>query len=153
MSLQATLKWNQKMSFTAQSGQHQVQIDTNAEHGGEDSAATPKELVLHAMMSCSAMDVISMLQKMRQVVNSFNMTISAEKNLHYPIHFKTAHLQYLLEGPIDADKIIKAVDASLTKYCGVNYMIAKSTTITFEILLNKIKIHHGDVKFVEPIAD
>ncbi len=152
-SLSAKLEWNNKMSFTATSEQHKVRIDATPEHGGDNSGPSPKQLVLHAMMSCTAMDVVSMLQKMRQEISSFNMAITAEKNLHYPIYFKSAHMQYLIEGNITADKAIKAVDSSLTKYCGVNYMIAKATTITFEIILNKIKIHQGVAKFDEPAAD
>lgn len=153
MSLNAELKWNNKMSFTAISDQHKIELDALPDHGGENKGPTPKQLVLHAMMACSAMDVVSMLEKMRQDISAFDMKIEADKNTHYPIYFKNARLKYLLEGNILPEKLIKAVDSSLTKYCGVNYMISKSTNISFEVYLNKTKIHEGDVHFIEPLPD
>lgn len=153
MNLTAQLNWNSGMHFTGKSGQHQISLDATPEHGGENLGPTPKELLLHAMMGCTAMDVMSMLQKMKQVVKSFDMVSNAEKNKHYPIHFKLVQLQYFLKGDILPEKIIKAVDSSLTKYCGVNYMISKTAKIQFEIFLNDQIIHQGVASFVDPIAD
>jgi putative redox protein len=153
MSLEATINWNNNMSFTAHSGGHQLKIDTTSEHGGDNTGPTPKQLILHAMMGCTAMDVVSMLQKMRQEIKNFNMSIKAEKNQHYPIHFKSAHLIYSLEGSIAPEKAIKSVESSLSKYCGVNYMLSKVVKVTYEIILNKIKIHEGISQFIEPMPD
>jgi putative redox protein len=114
------------MKFECHNGEHQTLIDATPEHGGLSSAPTPKELVLNAMMGCTAMDVVAILTKMRQDISSFSMEINAEKTKEYPVHFKTAELVFDLKGQLDGEKVIKAVDSSLTKYCGVNYMISKT---------------------------
>jgi len=118
-------------------------IDATPEHGGSNKGPGPKELVLNAMMGCSAMDVIATLKKMRIRPNGFSMNVDAEKSEDYPIHFKKALLTFNFTGDIDPEKITKAIDLSLTKYCGVNYMISKTCDIKFKVILNHKEIHQG----------
>ena len=125
-------------------------VDALPEHGGTGQAATPKELVLNAMMGCTAMDVISILKKMRLSVLAFDMEILVEKTTEHPVHFKAAEMIYDLQGPIDPDKAIKAVDSSLTKYCGVNYMISQTCEITYKLKLNGAIIKQAPVTFTGP---
>lgn len=149
--MEAQMHWIKGMNFSCHNRQHQMQVDTNAEHGGEDLAATPKELILNAMMACSAMDVVSILKKMRQPITTFKMGIEAEKNTEHPIHFKRAKLTYDLTGELELEKVVKAIDASLTKYCGVNYMMSKTCEITYELLLNGKVCHQGRAAFLDPV--
>jgi len=148
--MEASLNWIKDMSFSCENHGFKTSIDALESHGGSGLAPTPKELVLNAMMGCTAMDVVSMLKKMRQEIGQFKMKINAEKSEGYPSYFKTAELIFDLSGPIDHDKLIKSVDASLTKYCGVNYMISKTCAITFKVYLNSELIKEGPVKFIEP---
>ena len=148
--MKASLNWVQNMKFECHNGEHLTHIDATPEHGGLSSAPTPKELVLNAMMGCTAMDVVAILTKMRQDISSFSMEINAEKTKEYPVHFKTAELVFDLKGQLDGEKVIKAVDSSLTKYCGVNYMISKTCHITFKVILNNETIKTGPVQFIEP---
>jgi putative redox protein len=122
-------------------------IDAAKEAGGGDEAPNPKELVLNAMMGCSAMDVVSILKKMRVPLSTFDMEIEAEKTTEHPVHFKTATLVFALTGEIPAEKAIKAVDSSLTRYCGVNYMISRSCDISFKVFINGEQVHAGKVNF------
>lgn len=148
--LEAKLDWIKGMNFACQNRHHQLQVDTNAEHGGEDLAPTPKELVLNAMMSCSAMDVVSILKKMRQPFTALKMGITAEKNNQHPIYFKQATLFYHLTGELELEKVVKAIEASLTKYCGVNYMISKTCEITYKLTINGQSVHQGRANFIDP---
>lgn len=104
------------MAFKATNRHHTIDIDTSAQFGGQDTAPTPKELVLNAMMGCTAMDVVSILKKMRLPLEKFSMNIEAEKNQDPPVHFIKATLTFDLTGEIPLDKAVKAVEASLTKY-------------------------------------
>ncbi len=148
--MEAKLEWVEEMNFKVMNSGFETSIDATPDHGGHHKGPTPKELVLSAMLGCTAMDVVSMLKKMRQEISKFEMKVEAEKTQHYPTHFKSAVLYYFLSGDIDPAKLIKSVDASLTKYCGVNYMISKTCLISFEIHLNDTLIHSGPVKFIEP---
>lgn len=150
--MEASLEWIKDMNFKAKNRDLTIEMDATFEHGGHNSGPSPKELVLDAMMGCTAMDVISMLTKMRSPVEKFSMKIVAEKSQDYPVHFKTAVLIYNFQGSLEESKVIKAVNASLTKYCGVNYMISKTCLISFKVYLNEKLIHSGDVRFQEPSA-
>lgn len=150
--MNAKLIWNGNMKFTSENHGLFSIMDAAKEHGGEDAGPNPKELVLNAMMGCTAMDVVAILKKMRQDISEFKMEIEAEKTTAHPIHFESAVLIFLLKGDLDPEKVIKAVDSSLTKYCGVNYMISKTCRISFRILLNDQIIKTGPVSFIQPEA-
>lgn len=150
--MNAKLIWNGNMKFTSDNHGLISFMDAAKEHGGEDTGPNPKELVLNAMMGCTAMDVVAILKKMRQDISEFKMEIEAEKTTVHPIHFESAVLIFLFKGDLDPEQVIKAVDASLTKYCGVNYMISKTCRISFRILLNDQIIKTGPVNFNQPEA-
>lgn len=146
--MNAELIWNKKMEFQCINGENKTLIDAMNEHGGNHAGPTPKELVLNAMMGCTAMDVVAMLKKMRQEVTAFTMSVEAEKTQEHPVHFKKAKLIYRLQGAIENEKAIKSVEASLTKYCGVNYMISKTCHITYELFINGSLIKEGQTNFL-----
>lgn len=148
--MKASLHWMQEMAFTCDNHGLKLTLDASPEHGGKDLGPSPKELVLNAMMGCTAMDVVSILKKMRQTITEFKMEVSAEKTLEHPTHFKTATLFFNLKGPLEKEKVLKALHASLTQYCGVNYMISKTCQISYHLTLNDIFIEEGPVHFIEP---
>jgi putative redox protein len=145
--MEASLNWQKEMAFVCDNRGIKTFTDANPESGGHNLGPTPKELVLNAMMGCTAMDVVSILKKMRQEITSFSMNIEADKTLEHPIHFKTALLSFHLSGNLDTEKILKAVDSSLTKYCGVNYIVSFSCDISYRVFLNNEVIKTGKVDF------
>lgn len=151
MDMNASLQWINGMEFVSDNRGHKLTMDASTEHGGQNKGPSPKELVLDAMMGCTAIDVISILKKMRQEITGFEMQIGADKTLEHPVHFKSASLRFSLEGNIEPEKAIKAVESSLTKYCGVNYMISKTCKINFHLEVNGRIIKSGSVNFVEPV--
>jgi putative redox protein len=150
-TMHAELSFHQGMEFQCTNRGILSTIDASLDHGGKDLGPTPKELILNGMMGCTAMDVVALMNKMRQQMTSFNMKIDVEKNEEHPIYFKKATLHFFLTGTIEADKLIKAVDLSLTKYCGVNYMISKTCHITYTVHLNEALIHEGVTNFIDPL--
>jgi putative redox protein len=145
--MNASLVWNSNMSFTCDNHGLKTEIDASKEHGGTEKGPNPKELVLNAMMGCTAMDVVSMLTKMRQEITEFKMDIEAVKTTVHPTHFKSAVLFFYLKGNILPEKAIQSVNASLTKYCGVNYMMSKTCEITYKLFLNDAEIQSGTTGF------
>lgn len=148
--MKASMNWNKDMHFSCHNGDIKTEIDAATDHGGNNLGPTPKELVLNAMMGCTGMDVVSILKKMRQEITNFSMDIESTNTKDHPVHFKTATICYYLAGPIDGQKAKQAVEASLTKYCGVNFMITRSCEMTFKLFLNGQQIHEGPVQFVIP---
>lgn len=148
--IKASLSWQKDIQFECDNRGIKSMTDANPESGGHNSGPTPKELVLNAMMGCTAMDVVSILKKMRQDFTSYRMDIEAVKTTEHPMHFESAIINYHIEGVIDGSKIIKAVESSMTKYCGVNYMISKTCDISYRVFLNGSQIHSGKVNFEDP---
>lgn len=143
----AQLSWIDGMHFECNNEGLVTSIDASVEHGGTRKGPNPKELILNAMMGCTAMDVVAILKKMRLEIKDFKMKIDAEKTEEHPVYFKTAMMVYDLKGELPTEKVIKAVDSSLTRYCGVNYMISKTCEINYKVLVNGEEIHSGVVHF------
>lgn len=99
---------------------HKVQIDNSPEGGGTNFGVRPMQLVLMALGGCSGIDVISILKKQRQAVESFSMHIEGEREQgKEPSLWKDITIVFTLSGNIDMDKAQRAVDLSMEKYCSV----------------------------------
>ena len=146
--MQSKLTWKSGMSFETENRGLKSLIDVPSDLGGNDTGPTPKEMVLNAMCACSAMDVVSIAKKMRIEIGDFSMEAKAEKSATIPSYFTSTHLKYFLTGEnLNVEKIIQAVHLSMTKYCGVSYMVSKTTDITYDITVNGDKVHEDKANF------
>lgn len=151
--MQAFVSWKSGMAFEADNRNLLSHYDTTQAFGGSDSACTPKEAVLNAMCACSGMDVVSISAKMRLKLSSLKMEAVADKTKTVPSFFAGVHLKYFLQGEGESDKFIKAVVLSMTKYCGVSYMIAQACPVTYEIHLNDQLIYKDQAKFALEVVE
>ena len=120
---------------------HQVSMDTKKIVGGLESAATPMELVLQALIGCTAMDVVSILKKMKVEYDSFEVHETNERSEEHPKVYTKIHMIYKFEGKdLDTEKIKKAVFLSKDRYCSVSAMLKKAADVTYEITVNGEKI-------------
>jgi putative redox protein len=144
--MRSEVRFNQGMSFTGiADSRHGVLMDTKAEVGGSDSAATPKELVLHALGGCTGMDVVSILRKMRVAPDSFTIAVEAEVDPDPPKPFRSANLDYRFEGQgLALESLRRAVTLSQDKYCSVSHMLRKAFPITWSITVNGEVLARGD---------
>lgn len=114
-----------------------VNIDGSPEIGGHNAGARPMELLLMGLGGCSAIDVIQILKKQRQQINSFDIKVNAEREPgQVPSIFKSIHMHFILGGPLDEEKVRKAIDLSLEKYCSVAAILYKTATITHSFEVN-----------------
>ncbi|MCB0281442.1 MAG: OsmC family protein [Calditrichae bacterium] len=114
-----------------------VSIDSSPDDGGQNAGARPMELVLMGLASCSGIDVISILRKQRQDVQDFSVDVSAERDKeNIPAVFKKIHMTFKIKGDITPEKIERAIDLSINKYCSVSAMLCKTAEITtsFELV-------------------
>jgi putative redox protein len=97
-----------------------------------EKGPTPMELVLMALGGCTGMDVVSILQKMRQDVKDFEINLTAERAQEHPKVFTKIHLEYVIYGTnIEEASVKKAVELSQEKYCSVGEMLRKASKITY----------------------
>ena len=147
--MEATIKWKEGMAFDAQIRDHAFVLDAQSGAGGKNLGPTPKETVLTSVMACSGMDVAGLMRKFKLEPTSFVMKAVANPRSEHPKIFQDFHLEYLFEGAtLPADKLIEAVQLSMTKYCGVSAMIAATVKITYVIFLNGEQIHQDEARFV-----
>lgn len=97
---------------------------------GNKEAVGPMESVLMAAAACSAIDIETILKKMRQEVKSVKVEIEGTRAEAVPAVFTKIHMHYIINGDIKQEKAQKAVDMSVEQYCSVSIMLAKSVEIT-----------------------
>ncbi|HOW25731.1 MAG TPA: OsmC family protein [Bacteroidales bacterium] len=134
MSTKVRIKWNGKMAFDADVNGFAIRMDAAPEAGDKDQGPRPKPLTLAALGGCTGMDVVSLLEKMRVPLESFDMKIEAEQTDEHPRVYKKIHIVYIFKGKnLPLEKLQKAVELSQEKYCGVSAMLRKSAAVTYEI--------------------
>ncbi len=110
---------------------NKVYMDGSVDIGGSDLAFRPMQLMLAAVGSCSSIDVISILQKQRQEITDYHVTIEAEREKDKtPALFTTIHLHFALKGNLEKSKVERAIALSMDKYCSVVKIMEKTATIT-----------------------
>jgi putative redox protein len=104
---------------------HTIVLD----NGEGDTGARPAELVGVALAGCSAMDVISILRKKRQVVTHYEVRINAVQGDDHPHAFGRIDVLHVVDGPnVDAEAVSRAVELSATKYCAVGTTLASGVS-------------------------
>lgn len=129
--MEAKVTWQGRMSFagSADSG-FSVPLGTDPSVGGDNDGVRPMELMAIGLAGCTAMDVISILQKKRQEVTRFETQVHASRAEEHPKVFTHIVVEYLIEGRgIDPAAVERAIELSETKYCPAQAMLAKAVTI------------------------
>ncbi|MGE5602140.1 MAG: OsmC family protein [Nitrososphaerales archaeon] len=97
---------------------HVVSVDAGPDVGGTDSAARPMEVLLVGVMSCTAMDVVSILKKKRQELQDFRIVATFERSPEHPNKYTRIHLEYIAYGDVELKALERAAELSETTYCG-----------------------------------
>lgn len=130
MSNEVTLHLEHDLRFTAttESG-FSIHLDSHL--GGEaSSAASPMEVVLVALGGCTAMDVISVLRKMRQDIATYDVKLSGERAEEHPRTYTTILMTHYLAGTgVGESNVRRAIELSMTKYCPVFAMLSPGVAI------------------------
>lgn len=127
-----------KMVFEVEVNGHKIIIDADKKVGGGNKGPRPKPLMLAALGGCTAMDVVSILRKMRVNFVAVNVKIDGELTEEHPRHFYKMHVTYEFTGKdLPLEKLEKAVNLSQDRYCGVSYSYAKAMEITHEIKIKE----------------
>jgi putative redox protein len=117
----------QGLAFRAMGGSgYQIRFDSPSSPNG----ASPMELVALASASCTASDVISILQKKQQQVVEFEVNVIGLRAADHPKVFTEIDLEYVVTGRgIDPKAVERAIELSLTRYCSVNKMLENTVKI------------------------
>jgi len=103
---------------------------------------SPMELMLMSVGSCNAMDILYVLKKQRQTVDSYRVEVDAvRKEVRKASPFESIHVSVFLEGDILPAKALRAASMSFNDYCSASLTLEGCVTITYSIFLNGEKIH------------
>jgi len=134
----ATATLIQGMQFMVEMGEsgHALVIDAKPEVGGKNSGPRPMELMAASIVGCTAMDVVSILRKMREKVTDMKVHVDAERAEEHPKKLTSIHITYTVMGfNLDEKKVQQAVNLSETKYCSAMASLRPGAPITSEVIL------------------
>jgi putative redox protein len=135
--MKSTITWVADRTFTGQTDSgHSIVIGTGHD-GRPKPGPSAMELVLMGAGSCSAWDVVEILQKGRQPVEDVVVELDADRAAEPPTVFTRIHLHFVVKGRgLSRDKVARAIDLSVDKYCSATAMLEKTATVThdFEVI-------------------
>lgn len=137
-----TTTWQGNNDFkTNNPSDHTLTMFNNSDDNGDKVGFAPKALMLSSLAGCSGLDVVSLLKKMRAEVKDFKIDVTAELTDQHPKFYNKVKVDYhFTDDNLQPEKIQKAVNLSVTKYCGVMEMFRQFAEVETEIHLHKTAI-------------
>lgn len=136
--MDAKVIWNGKLAFSGsadsstQSGLN-LALDTDTSVGGEENGFRPMELLAIGLAGCTAMDVISILNKKRQEITGFEVRVHASRAGEHPKVFTAAVIEYDITGHnVDEAAVIRSIELSASIYCPAQAMFSEIMPIALK---------------------
>ena len=124
------ITWVQGKQFIGTDSTNHSVVISSADEG---VGMKPSELLLVALGSCTAYDVVNILTKKRFRLHDVKITVDGEQDDNPPWVFKKIHIHYCVAGvDIKAEDVEKAIKLSKEKYCSVSATLAAAADITFD---------------------
>ncbi|MBS1797646.1 MAG: OsmC family protein [Acidobacteria bacterium] len=110
------------------SSNYSLILDTKSDRR---SAPTPVELLLVAVAGCTAVDVVSIMEKKRQTITDYRVEITGERRAEHPRSFTKMHIHHIVYGhDVSEQALAHAIELSDTKYCSVAATVRPTVEIT-----------------------
>lgn len=107
-------------------------IDGPASIGGGEDGLRPMELLLMGLAGCSSFDVLNILRKQRQEIEDLQVDVEGDRADATPAVYTDILLKFTAKGKVDPNKLQKAIEISVEKYCSAAAMLSKTAQIRFE---------------------
>ena len=125
--------WKQAHEFEADHDGNKIRIDGSVKKGHG-----PKALLLSALAGCSGIDIVDILTKMRVDFSDLIIEVGAGQTEEHPRVFTDIQVTYRMKTSADnEEKVRKAIDLSLEKYCGVSAMLKKNSPIHYTLVIEQ----------------
>jgi putative redox protein len=133
-NMKTITRWKQDMDFDSTYEQHTIALSGGTDALGQRLAFSPKALLLSGLAGCSGIDVVDILKKMKVDFSGLEVSAEADQTEEHPKVFKDIYITYTVATEAaNRDKVQRAVELSLTKYCGVSAMLGKHASIVPQI--------------------
>jgi putative redox protein len=116
-----------------------IVMDGSKEIGGKGKGMRPMQVLLAALGGCSSIDIISILRKQKQEVDSLEVKVLGDRD---PVGvegyslFKTILVHFIVKGNVDNEKVERAVKLSMEKYCSVTKTLEPTANISYKVSIN-----------------
>lgn len=126
--MKASVTWKGRMSFDGHTDSgFTLPVGTDPGVGGDNDGPRPLELLAVGLAGCTAMDVISILQKKRQQISAFEVRVDAARAQDHPRVMTSAVIEYIFTGKgVDENAVLRAIELSATRYCSAQAMLVKA---------------------------
>ncbi len=126
--MKARVQWAGEALFLGESGSgHALVMDGPPENGGRNLGVRPMEMLLLGLGGCSNFDVVSILRKSRQAVESCEVFLEAERAGEEPKVFTRIRMHFVVKGRgLKEAQVKRAVDLSAEKYCSASIMLERA---------------------------
>jgi len=114
-----------------------VHLDAATDIGGKNQGMRPMQLLLAAIGTCSVFDMLVILKKQRQEVKDVKITVTGERAKNVtPSPFTDIKMHFRFWGNLEEEKVKRAVELGVEKYCSVGEMLKHTAAIsyTYEII-------------------
>src|SRR6516225_6893237 len=141
MTVRATLETGMRFDVVTSSGHHII-LDAAEHNGGQNSGPQPMEMLLVALASCSAMDIIAILRKKRQDITGYELRIHGMRAEEHPKVFLDITVKHIFTGHnIRPEAVERAIELTEERYCGASALLGKTATIghTFSIIEDSLE--------------
>lgn len=131
--MKTTTIWKGDHLFESEHEGNKISVD-----GDKKKGHGPKALLLSGLAGCSGIDVVDILEKMRVQFSDLSIEVESEQTDENPKVFKWILITYKIKtAPGNEEKVRKAIDLSLEKYCGVSAMLRKNSPINYKLEILK----------------
>lgn len=131
-TLHVNLWWDRDLRFRCQSGRWVTEIDGNSRW-----AASPMQMMLNAVGSCAAVDVVDILRRGRQDPKEITVQLSGERRPDPPRRYTALTVTFHITGDVDPDKAERAVELSFEKYCSCFHSLAKDIDLEYQVKVDQ----------------
>jgi putative redox protein len=110
---------------------NEILIDADPSIGGHNAGMRPMQLLLAGIGSCSVFDMILLLKKQRQPIEDIEIEVVGERSKGVPAPWETITMTFVFYGNLKEEKVAKAVQQGVEKYCSVGLMLEKMAKINY----------------------
>ncbi|MGC8644829.1 MAG: OsmC family protein [Thermoplasmata archaeon] len=126
--MKAKVRWVGNLTFIGSADSRHYTIIDHAENKEEQMGSSPTELLLQAMLSCTATDIVNILRKMREPLEGLEVSAEGFRSKEYPQLFTEITLEYVVKGKVNRESLEKAISLSQEKYCHISIALKRSGT-------------------------
>ena len=109
-------------------------MDSSESLEGKNRGMTPMQLLLGGLMGCMSIDVMLVLKKQKMSPKVYRVEADATKKDGVPTPYDKIHLKISIDKEIDLNRVHRAVDLSLNKYCSVRASLHPDISVSYEII-------------------